>query len=59
MALHLGPLFGEEGSGHVRINFGCSPEVLTEAVRAHRVARLVVTAPLEPAPSIWAPGTSG
>jgi cystathionine beta-lyase len=32
VALHLGPLFGEEGIGHVRINFGCSPEVLREAV---------------------------
>ena len=32
VALHLGPLFGEEGRGHVRINFGCSPEVLREAV---------------------------
>ncbi|MCR2762138.1 aminotransferase class I/II-fold pyridoxal phosphate-dependent enzyme [Microbacterium sp. zg.B48] len=32
VALHLGPLFGEEGAGHVRINFGCSPEVLREAV---------------------------
>jgi len=32
VALHLGPLFGEEGSGHVRINIGCSPEVLREAV---------------------------
>jgi cystathionine beta-lyase len=33
VALHLGPLFGEEGRGHVRINFGCSPEVLREAVQ--------------------------
>ena len=33
VALHHGPLFGEEGVGHVRINFGCSPELLTEAVR--------------------------
>lgn len=32
VALHLGPLFGTEGKGHVRINFGCSPEVLREAV---------------------------
>ncbi len=32
VALHLGPLFGEEGIGHVRINFGCSPQVLREAV---------------------------
>jgi cystathionine beta-lyase len=33
VALHHGPLFGEEGVGHVRINFGCSPELLTEAIR--------------------------
>ena len=33
VALHLGPLFGEEGRGHVRINFGCSPDILREAVR--------------------------
>lgn len=39
VALHFGPLFGEEGNGHVRINFGCSPELLTEAVR--RVGSLV------------------
>lgn len=32
VALHLGPLFGDEGRGHVRINFGCAPEVLREAV---------------------------
>lgn len=38
VALHLGPLFGEEGRGHVRINFGCSPEVLREAVQ--RIAQI-------------------
>jgi cystathionine beta-lyase len=32
VALHYGPRFGEEGAGHVRINIGCSPEVLREAV---------------------------
>lgn len=32
VALHHGPLFGEEGAGHVRLNFGCAPEVLREAV---------------------------
>lgn len=32
VALHLGPLFGTQGKGHVRLNFGCSPEVLREAV---------------------------
>lgn len=39
VAFHLGPYFGDEGRGHVRINFGCSPELLTEAVR--RVGSLV------------------
>jgi len=33
VALHHGPLFGPQGVGHVRLNFGCAPEVLTEAVR--------------------------
>lgn len=32
VALHYGPAFGAEGRGHVRINIGCSPEVLQEAV---------------------------
>jgi cystathionine beta-lyase len=32
VALHFGPHFGDEGRGHVRINIGCSPEVLREAV---------------------------
>ncbi|MEZ3160109.1 aminotransferase class I/II-fold pyridoxal phosphate-dependent enzyme [Microbacterium sp. BWT-B31] len=32
VALHHGPLFGEEGIGHVRINFACAPETLREAV---------------------------
>lgn len=32
VALHFGPHFGAEGAGHVRLNFGCSPEVLREAV---------------------------
>lgn len=32
VALHHGPLFGPSGAGHVRMNFGCSPAVLTEAV---------------------------
>lgn len=39
VAFHLGPYFGAEGRGHVRINFGCAPEVLTEAIR--RVGSLV------------------
>lgn len=32
VALHHGPLFGAEGVGHVRINVGCAPEVLREAI---------------------------
>lgn len=39
VALHHGPLFGREGIGHVRINFGCSPEVLREAIA--RIGALV------------------
>ncbi|MBM3714701.1 MAG: aminotransferase class I/II-fold pyridoxal phosphate-dependent enzyme [Actinobacteria bacterium] len=40
VALHHGPLFGVEGIGHVRINVGCAPEVLTEAIeRIGRLAR--------------------
>ena len=39
VALHHGPLFGNEGRGHVRINFGCAPDVLREAVR--RIGALV------------------
>jgi len=37
VALHYGPAFGAEGAGHVRLNFGTSPEILTEAVE--RIAR--------------------
>ncbi len=32
VALHHGPAFGTQGRGYVRLNFGCSSEVLTEAV---------------------------
>lgn len=39
VALHHGPLFGEQGVGHVRINIGCAPEVLREAIE--RIAALV------------------
>lgn len=39
VALHFGPAFGAEGAGYVRINFGCSPEVLREAVE--RIGALV------------------
>ena len=33
VALHSGKAFGGEGRGRVRMNIGCSPEVLTEAVQ--------------------------
>ena len=39
VALHFGPAFGAEGAGYVRLNFGTSPEILTEAVE--RIAALV------------------
>ena len=39
VALHFGPAFGAEGAGHVRLNFGTSPEILTEAIE--RIAALV------------------
>jgi cystathionine beta-lyase len=32
VALHYGPAFGDEGAGFVRMNLGCAPAVLTEAV---------------------------
>lgn len=38
VALHFGPAFGAEGAGHVRLNFGTSPEILTEAIE--RIATL-------------------
>lgn len=40
VALNAGPTFGSEGEGHVRLNFGTSPEILTEAIE--RIAALVV-----------------
>lgn len=40
VALQFGHAFGVEGAGHVRLNFGTSPEILTEAVE--RVAALRV-----------------
>ena len=39
VALHYGHAFGAEGRGRVRINIGCSPEVLTEAVQ--RIGALI------------------
>ncbi len=40
VALHHGPLFGPQGVGFARLNFGCAPELLTEAIeRIGAVAR--------------------
>lgn len=39
VALHFGPMFGVEGNGHVRINIGCSPDVLRHAIE--RIGELV------------------
>lgn len=41
VALHFGPAFGAEGAGFVRLNFGTSPEIITEAIE--RIAALVRT----------------
>ncbi|MFJ2541522.1 MalY/PatB family protein [Microbacterium sp. NPDC087589] len=38
VALHFGPAFGEQGRGFVRLNFGTSPEIITEAIE--RIASL-------------------
>ena len=38
VALHYGPAFGAEGAGHVRLNFGTSAEIITDAVK--RIAAL-------------------
>ncbi len=46
VALHFGPAFGAEGAGFVRVNFGTSPEILTEAVM--RIARLRAESPAAP-----------
>lgn len=32
VALHHGPEFGTGGAGHVRVNFGCAPEILRDAI---------------------------
>ncbi len=40
VALSHGPAFGRPGLGHARLNFACSPEVLTEAI-----ARIAALAP--------------
>ena len=39
VALSPGPMFGEPGRGFARLNFGCSPEVLAEAVSRLAAAR--------------------
>ncbi|TQL47769.1 cystathionine beta-lyase [Homoserinimonas aerilata] len=40
VALSSGPTFGAQGTGFARLNFGCSPEVLTEAIDRIANARL-------------------
>lgn len=44
VALHFGPAFGAEGAGHVRVNFGTSPAILTEAVERIGRARAAISA---------------
>lgn len=39
VALNPGPSFGSQGRGFVRLNFGCSPDTLTEAIRRLAGAR--------------------
>jgi cysteine-S-conjugate beta-lyase len=39
VALNPGPEFGRQGRGFTRLNFACSPEVLTEAIRRLAAAR--------------------
>jgi cystathionine beta-lyase len=39
VALNNGPTFGSQGAGHVRLNFGCSAETLTEAIDRLAAAR--------------------
>jgi cystathionine beta-lyase len=39
VALNPGPSFGNQGRGFVRLNFGCSPDTLTEAIRRLAGAR--------------------
>lgn len=39
VALNPGPTFGTQGRGHLRLNFACSPEVLTEAITRLAAAR--------------------
>ncbi|EIC08820.1 hypothetical protein HMPREF1529_02883 [Microbacterium sp. oral taxon 186 str. F0373] len=40
VALQHGPEFGPQGTGYVRLNFGCSPDLLVDAVE--RIGRLAV-----------------
>lgn len=46
VALHHGPLFGASGVGHVRLNFGCSPELLRTAIE--RIGAMAVSSPRVP-----------
>lgn len=40
VALNPGPSFGGQGTGFARLNFGCSPELLTEAIDRMAAIRL-------------------
>lgn len=46
VALHYGPAFGAEGAGHVRVNFGTGPEILTEAIE--RIGRVLAASSAAP-----------
>ena len=48
-----GPEFGKQGDGFVRLNFACSPEVLTESIqRLARAAREVAAVPARTSPAV-------
>lgn len=45
VALHHGPEFGPQGAGYVRLNFGCGPDVLTEAITRIGAVAAAATSP--------------
>lgn len=47
VALHFGPAFGAQGAGYVRVNFGTSPEILSEAIGRIARARSSISAALK------------
>jgi cystathionine beta-lyase len=53
VALMPGPEFGKQGDGFVRLNFACSPEVLTESIeRLAHAARGVTAVPVGTSPAV-------